>query len=164
MASMLSPKALQVLTTGQGGTKMDGAQRAIGLRTRGREAVQPLLAPVPVACNQVRQHTDGFSDAGLQGVAVCLSWATQNIIGHQIAAAGVTYPYAQPTERPVVSQTTDDIPEPVVATMPSSLFEAQGADRYIQLVVGHQNAGSGDAIEVGKGGNRKTAFVHEPGR
>ncbi len=85
----------------------------------------------------------------------------ENITGDLRTVTGMTDAYSQTIEIPAATELSNGISKTVMSAVSSSLFQANGAGREIQLVVSDEDVFRFNFVETGQCSDGLPAFVHE---
>ena len=78
---------------------------------------------IPLAGEDIRQHTEGEIDTGVQLFLFGARGAAKNEIGHQLAVTRVADAKPQTVKAIVIAELRDDVAQAVVPTVPAAQFE-----------------------------------------
>ena len=119
--------------------------------------------PGVVPIQQQGQGIQGGVDAGIDQLALLCAGLAEDMTGDPRGVAGVANADPQAGKVPAVAEGWNDIPQAVVAAMPTAALEAGCAWGQVELIVGDQNLLGWNAEKARHGGNRLAAAIHEGG-
>jgi hypothetical protein len=105
------------------------------------------------------QARDDVIDCGFDGSTILGRRSAEDTTQDEVFSTRVTDTDTYPLK--VGSQVRDYIPQTVMTTMSTPLFEPHRPGRKIQFVVHDQNSGGFDLIELREGQNALPAAIHE---
>ncbi len=115
---------------------------------------------VNIACNDIRQHVHSCVYRLLNRRPVIAGRYLQHIANHIITMSRMANTNTQP-QKILATKMRNQVTQPVMTTVTTTLLEFHGTDRQIQLIMYHKNATARYPVKTGQRSHRHAAAVHE---